>query len=115
MISNSEIDLPYYYYTSQYRGYILKKIKKPTTMPLVLDNYFSGIKKQFYMTANNGTYLAHLRHNDKVNLMFADGHVGSLGSGEYREIIANRRRDYGKDGSGKIQCFMQDYRLVTLQ
>jgi prepilin-type N-terminal cleavage/methylation domain-containing protein/prepilin-type processing-associated H-X9-DG protein len=111
----SETDLPYYYYTSKYRGYILKKIKKASAMPLAMDSYNSTNKKQNYVVSNNGTNSAHLRHSNQVNLIFADGHAGSLGSGEYREVIANRRYDYDKDGSGPIGCYLRDYQYLTLQ
>lgn len=115
MYTTSETDLPYCYYTTNYRGYILKNIKRTSTLALAMDSYNSTSKKQIFTLSATGTSLAHMRHSNRVNLLFADGHAGNMNNIEYKENVANRRYDYGKDGSGTVICYQQDHQLLTMQ
>jgi prepilin-type processing-associated H-X9-DG protein/prepilin-type N-terminal cleavage/methylation domain-containing protein len=115
MISDADTDLPYYHYSSKMRVYILKKIKTASKLPLLTDSYYPNANKQYYIASTVAPYSAHLRHSNKANLLFADGHASSSTGGEYRDYIVERRTDYGLTFTGGVVVCNQKYQLMILR
>lgn len=83
------VGLPdYIIQTATWRGYVTGKIKTPSSMTLLHDtlNISAGKFYQFYGVTFNQTFKPHLRHGNKANISFIDGHVAAIGTKEIYEI-----------------------------
>ena len=71
------------------------KIRKASSTILGGDTYINSSSfpdTQYHvmaLTKENSSHLAHLRHNNKVNLMMADGHVETADINRMKELLKN--------------------------
>ncbi|MFA6568810.1 MAG: prepilin-type N-terminal cleavage/methylation domain-containing protein [Victivallales bacterium] len=72
-----------------WRGYNVRKIKDFSGTSLLHDSLYieSGKPVQFYSVGLAYDWKLHLRHNNMVNMSFADGHVGSSAIGDIYDIL----------------------------
>jgi len=71
-----------------WRGYVTGKVKKPSYTTLLHDslNISAGKFYQFYGVTFNQTFKPHLRHGNKANISFIDGHVAAVGAKEIYDV-----------------------------
>ena len=107
--------------TTKQSGYIsFKHIKFPTKFLYILDSIYGGTavnakEKQYYIIDFNSTvYSIHLRHNDRANVLFADGHVAPrIG----QEIVKDAEHEFttGSDTLGTVIAYDKSLTLKTLK
>lgn len=56
----------------------LMAISKPAQYLLMADSYTTRYSSQYHIIGNSGMDEIHLRHNNRANSLFADGHVAAL-------------------------------------
>jgi prepilin-type processing-associated H-X9-DG protein len=79
------------------RLYHLASIQQPSKFFLVTDSYFTQDKTQGYFVdgfGGNTFWRVHLRHKNRANTLFADGHVEALDRA-YFENLHTEQFDYG--------------------
>lgn len=67
----------------------LGRVRQPSRYPLFADTYSSSSKKQNYgfHYAANYTSLVHMRHADRSNIFYGDGHADAVSKGEYKRDV----------------------------
>lgn len=70
-----------------FRGYTLKKMKKPSEFMLLLDSYFTTYKNQVYTIGYTGDLLAHAKHSNQINVGFAAGNVSPVSPENYKKLF----------------------------
>lgn len=80
--------------TRTYYDINLMVIAKPSKYLLLADSYTTRFKSQYHIV-QGGTSLdeIHLRHNNRANVLFADGHVDALDTNGLHDIGWNRAFD----------------------
>ena len=82
-----------------FRGISLKALKQPSHFILLADTYNSAstYKSQFYALGytNTETYLAHAKHQDRINVGFVGGNVSPIQPGEYYTLFNEMRGNHG--------------------
>ena len=80
---------PYFHkFDNNNNGYSFKKMKTPSQILLVMDTEYRGTHSNagkmlwFFLPNVDGEGGASIRHNNRANTAFADGHVASLGKRE---------------------------------
>lgn len=65
----------------------MMKISQPSKFLIMADSYTTRFKTQYHIIqGNSGMDEIHLRHNNRANALFADGHVGALDWKGLKEI-----------------------------
>ncbi|MBE2204883.1 MAG: prepilin-type N-terminal cleavage/methylation domain-containing protein [Chthoniobacterales bacterium] len=71
------------------RAVRLSAIEKPSQYWFLADNWSPRHSKQLYIIYDTMNIHAHLRHNGKANVLFADAHVESLGKDGLSNLSPN--------------------------
>jgi len=64
----------------------LMAIEKPSKYLLLTDSYTTRFRTQYHIVQQSGMDEIHLRHNNRANVLFADGHVDALDAKGLKEI-----------------------------
>jgi prepilin-type N-terminal cleavage/methylation domain-containing protein/prepilin-type processing-associated H-X9-DG protein len=93
--------------TAHLLGLTLKKIKQPTSFIILADSYSnsSSYRSQFFAIGEDSHYLAHAKHNNRVNIAFAGGNVSPLSGTEYGNVFEEMRNAHGNTNGDPIECF----------
>ncbi len=71
---------------------VMNKLKDSSNFCFIVDSYRNSTKTQMYLlsdysaSSSDTSYLTHLRHNKRANVLLGDGHVESCDHGRMKEL-----------------------------
>ncbi len=107
--------------TVRISGYIIfKMVKRPSRFQYLVDSVYVGTataldrQQSYYIDFSSVNFNTHLRHSDRANVLFVDGHVAAR---QGSEIVADAQEEFSLDPTkslGTMYAFDKDFLLKTL-
>jgi len=111
------LKVPYAYFSQDpfgyYRFFIGNKMESPAIIPLMNDTISRWELTQMYAYCpTSSDYCAHMRHNNRANICYVDGHVEAVEMETFTVQVNRMLTDYGKNKWSAVRCVNQDGELI---